>query len=208
MIELMLSMLLVEVPHLDKTKVLDGLNEISTIDAKVGASGKLHGSEVDPVVLAGIQWFEGRFNPRPRDGDCTTSCSAVGAMQIATSNRSIIPRWSEAEEHGFLSPVTIEEMRTPTISVRLGYTILHHWKNECGGTLGVWLTAYGWGRCPGSKNKKISKGYVDREGVRRCAVITAMLERLDRKPEGWRCGHERRRVPRRTARLVRRISGG
>lgn len=226
--EIMLSMVLHEVPALEKhpDKLEAWRSDIEAmveIDRTVTKSGVLFSPEVDRIVLAGVRWYEARFRSKPRDGDCYVRhgwdkpgpvpewyrprriCPAVGPMQIVQANRYVIALWPEAQKLGISEPVTVEQLRDPEMNVRHGYATIAHWKNECGGTLGTWLTAFGWGDCPSRKNPKIRKHYVDREGVRRCALITALLERTMNKPEGWICGHEKRKIPRRTARLIRAI---
>ena len=57
---------------------------------------------------------------------------------------------------------------------------------------GVWLTAYGEGKCP--KNNQL-----DYEGIRRCAVLTSLLKVNNILPDDWKCGHEGKKMKDKTA---------
>jgi hypothetical protein len=160
-----------------------------------------------------------------------TKCPAKGPMQISEGNLRIMPAWQEVrsvfadikpwqqqvDEHGVnpwkLQPASIDELRDPEVNVRFGYSALWHWKNTCTGRrddprstpAGVWMTAWGWGKCPPPSRRTV--GYVDREGRRRCDKATTMMKRLVELarspqasfdytlPDGWYCGHEKRAKP-------------
>lgn len=149
-----------------------------------------------------------------------TRCPAKGPMQISYNTRQAVPAYAEVREifdgikpwkkqfengtnQWKLTPLlTEDEFKNPEINVRLGYGILWHWKNESSkglpadeirqAPLGAWLTAWGWGKLSPVNWKTVR--YVDKEGVRRCAVITAMLEKLNKKPSNWFCGHEQKKI--------------
>jgi hypothetical protein len=86
-------------------------------------------------------------------------------------------------------PITMDQMRaSPELGVRAGYAGLARWKALCGGTTPArWLTAWGWGKCPPPRT-------VDREAVRRCELATILLAQRGQTPEGWKCGHEGRKI--------------
>lgn len=81
-----------------------------------------------------------------------------------------------------------EDLREPETGVRAGYAGLLRWKGLCGGTPARWLTAWGWGKCPKEKTT------LDFEAVRRCELTTVLLIQRGQLPEGWKCGHETRKI--------------
>lgn len=216
----------------------EDIEHMVKIDAKVARPGYLVDPQVDRAILGGVRFYEARFQSEPSDGDCVLKrpkinkekaramrrkhggllprwfvrpkrvCSAVGPMQIAKGNRSILPAWEEVRilfdgikswkqevEEGTspwkLEGASMAELRDPEFNVRFGYGTLWHWKNACRGAkadprdapVGAWLTAFGWGRCPPANWRSVV--YVDREGRRRCEKITTImtsLEELSQKP--------------------------
>lgn len=121
-------------------------------------------------------------------------CHAVGPMQIAMATRNTIAGWPEVqavfkervlaaegfEERDF--PFSKEEVEDPYTNVRLGYGNLAHWKAACldrhgQAPVGVWLTAYRYGKCP-AKQKNSGKYYIDDEAKKRCALISDMIKAL------------------------------
>lgn len=162
-------------------------------------------------------------------------CPAVGPMQINKNNRFIAPAWEEVRSQfagikdwdklvaqgeniwkvGYQDKMTVEELRDPELNVRLGYSLLMHWKAESDRDLpahesrktppGSWITAWGWGKLSPVNPRTVR--YVDMEGKRRCEVITKLMVDLEeasrapgsgfhyRVPAGWFCGHEKTRAP-------------
>lgn len=156
----------------------------------------------EAAVLVAVQWFEARYRVKPRDGDPRFNRelkrnvgTAVGPMQISKGATFWLPR-IDPQWRG----VTVEVLRDPETNVRAGLSVLRHWRATCVGKPGAWISAYGWGKCT-------PRGYVDREGVRRCAVAAAVRRRLGAsKP--WVCGHEKKKLDPQTIRLVRAIDAG
>lgn len=177
-----------------------GVEALAPIIVEVGSQGLLVSPEVDPAMLAAVAWYESTFRPDSPDGDChriglspdtTTMCTATGPMQVVKSAGSYLGAVEPS-----LKDIRADALRDPKTSVRAGYAALRLWKKLCGGSPAVWLTAYVWGHCPRSP---------DWEGVRRCALATAMLDKLGHKPADWACGHEKRAVESHTRFLVRKI---
>ena len=149
--------------------------------------------EVDLNILATIQLFESRLRPNTKDGDCIRhykkiggeniikfDCRSVGNMQIS---RGAV-KWAQNIDHEKFKNLTVEDLRTPETNTRVGYYILKQFKTSCKSSLpGVWITAYGEGKCP--KNNQL-----DMEGLRRCAVLTEELKTQSIMPINWKCGHE------------------
>lgn len=196
----MLAALSAEVPRIAEdpryAKHRDGVVKLAKITAEVTEPG------VERAAVVAIQFYESRYRLRPRDGDPRfdratnrTVGTAVGPMQLSKGATWWLPR-VDPQWRG----VTVAALRDPRTNVSAGVSVLRHWRRECGGRPGAWISAYGWGKCT-------PRGYVDREGVRRCAVTAAVLRRLGETPEGWECGHERKRVDPHTARVVRAIVG-
>ncbi len=197
----MLAALSLEVPYITEdraTEHRESVYELARINREVAES------DAEAAVLASIQYFEGRYRVRPKDGDCrpfwngsawARRCGAFGPMQISVA----APRWLVRMDSKWKG-ITVKELRDPRRHVEAAQEILNSWRKKCGGkSYGVWITAYGWGRCP-------TKGYVDWEGSRRCALATAILEAGNRVPEGWKCGHEGRSQTRRTRAVVARVA--
>jgi len=162
-------------------------------------------------------------------------CPAVGPMQISKNNRFIAPAWPEVRQQfsgiknwdklagqgvdiwkvGYQDKLTVKEMRDPEINVRLGYSLLVHWKVESNKDLpehekrktppGAWITSWGWGRLSPVNHRTVR--YVDMEGKRRCELVTKLMKGLEEKskepdsgfhyrvPKGWYCGHEKLPAP-------------
>jgi hypothetical protein len=91
------------------------------VDRKVTQRGVLVSPEIDRLLIGGMRFFEGRFQSRPKDGDCIrgwhsyyhvprgrwpqgyvpkpyTKCPAKGPMQISEGNLGILPAWEETRE--------------------------------------------------------------------------------------------------------------
>ncbi len=177
-----------------------GVERLARIDLEVTSGGRLVSSDVDWALVAAVQWYESRFRPEPPDGDCTElgllgayrrTCQAVGPMQLNTA-----AGWFLRQELPSLAGARAAQLREPQTNVLAGYATLNRWKGICGGPPAIWLTAYGWGRCPQR---------TDWEGARRCALATALLDRAGTKPDGWICGHEKRTVDQRTRFLIRKL---
>lgn len=187
----------------------------SVLQSKVASAGMLVSPEVDERILAAVGWYEARNQTRPNDGDChwqapsiatgpgpqVLVCDAFGPLQLAKSNIVLVLRSPEAKALGLPAELTLAQARDPEAAMRLGYAALAMKKRECGGQPGEWLTAYGWGKCP-------PRGHLDWEGVRRCALADALLERDSVKPEGWVCGHEKRKVKRAHDRRIIQLARG
>ncbi len=128
-------------------------------------------------------------------------CNAVGPMQIAKGNLHNLPSWpevsSEFSDRGWSSdepasikqnPITLEELRDPKVNVRLAYAALEHWKNVCRdkdgaeAPVGVWFTAYRYGRCP-AKHRS-GEFYVDEEAKTRCSLVASMVDALSADADG------------------------
>lgn len=219
---LMLLMIQREVPAFRNPSIVETVRSekiepADTIDQLVG-TGALVSPDVDRVLLAAARWYEARFANRPPDGDCGWflrpkgwqhegghggTCRAKGPMQVGLGwSNGLLP--TDLSAAGLPDPIPRDfDPHDPEAGVRAGYAVLVHWKTVCGAshpTLpGVWLTAYGWGRCPPRLHTGL---YIDREGVRRCALATSMLEATGTKPDGWRCGHEGRKLEPYDARFI------
>ncbi len=177
-----------------------GVAELAAIIIDVSKDGALVSPEVDAALLSSVAWFESRYRPDSPDGDCrelglggeyVRTCNAVGPMQLSKGAGQYL-----AQEDPSLKGTRAEALRDPRTSVRGGYAALRLWKRLCGKTPAHWLTAYVWGKCPRTP---------DWEGLRRCALATAILDKLDKKPEGFTCGHEGRTVEGHTKFLVRKL---
>jgi len=181
------------------------ITQLAKIHAEVAAPGHLVDPQTDAALLAAVSWFESRHMLKPRDGDARYNQAqqklvgtVVGPMQVSKAAPQIVPTWS------ILGPkykgLTVEKMRDPRKNVELAYDILRQWKDQCEGSPGVWITAYGWGRCPG-KTFGPSERTVDWEGKRRCKLATQTMIRMEKAartdpnftytvPKDWYCGHE------------------
>lgn len=143
-------------------------------------------AEVDLNIIATIQLFESRLKYNIKDGDNHRS---VGPMQISVS----AVNWAKNIDSEKFKNLTLDQLRLPETNTRLGYDILKQYKISCKSSLpGVWLTAYGQGKCP--KNNEL-----DFEGIRRCAVLTSQMDYLGITPPDWKCGHENKILKDRTA---------
>jgi hypothetical protein len=235
----MMAAILKEVPRLPQypDKLASYQAEVAQmieVDRKVAERGALVNPEIDRLLLGSVRFFESRFRVAPKDGDCREHryanlpsgswpvgfdvtkapkwCPAKGPMQIDFGTRFVIPTWPEARELGIEKRrYTEDEWREPVFNVRLGYTILAHWKAESDRGVrrttppGVWFTAFGWGKVPPFNRRTVR--YVDREGRRRCEFATSMMTELARLatqkdagfsfalPSDWWCGHEAGPMP-------------
>jgi hypothetical protein len=173
-----------------------------TLDAKVAEAALLVSPEVDAALLDAARWYEARLQSHPKDGDChfvpipgpkrdfKTVCSAAGVLQVQSPALRAVLGTVEGKAAGLPEePITMDQMRaSPELGVRAGYAGLARWKALCGGTTPArWLTAWGWGKCPPPRT-------VDREAVRRCELATILLAQRGQTPEGWKCGHEGRKI--------------
>jgi hypothetical protein len=150
-------------------------------------------SSVDPLVdartdvllLGSVAWYESRLSLRPKDGDPLhlpggDVGTVVGPMQISKAAPSWVKNWPELAKKW--PGLTVEAMRDPVVNIRLAHDILSFWKTQCGGPPGVWLTAYGWGRCPNVRGR----GHVvDWEGRRRCRTMRRLMDRVASEDVGY-----------------------
>ena len=206
----LLTLLGLEVPNLHAdvhSARRDGVVQLAAINHEVAKPGKLVSHEVDELLLATIQFYEARLDPHPPDGDCRPNgryakvCSVQGPMQLMKGANAFLPAYDPSWKG-----VTSKDLRDPRTNVDAAYTVLAQRKTDCGGPPGVWITAYGQGKCPTwtwRDGKRVRK--IDWEGRRRCALLTALLEQTGRKPDGWLCGHEGKPVLRHTRWLVRKL---
>ena len=180
----------------------EGAATLVTYHVGTGAAGLLHSKTVDPFVLASVNFYESRFRLKAPDGDCWTSnagkrCASVGAMQLVKVARHWLPRMDPSPHWQGL---TVNDLRTPSVSIAGAYVVLDYWKRKCHkgkGTIAQALTAYGRGRC----TKR-----VDWQGVRRCALAVEMMRRSKVLPRGFKCGHEGRSIRhRRDRNLMRKL---
>lgn len=186
------------------------VNAVAAIHVEVAKKGQLVDEKVDAAILASISFFESRHMLKPKDGDARYSQAqkklvgtVVGPMQVSKAAPRLVKIWPEPWRSKW-DGLTVKKMRDPKTNVELAYDILKMWKDMCGGPPGVWITAYGWGRCPKWDYTRKHK-YVDWEGRRRCRLITQTMVRMAKDdelgwkmPEDWYCGHEK--YPRRTKR--------
>lgn len=130
-------------------------------------------------------------------------CNAVGPMQLAKGFAPNLSSWFEvasefSTERGWLfdQPATLKQnpfkevdLRDPRTNVRIAYAELAHWKQECRAKdrseapVGVWLTAYRYGHCPGL-SKATGRFYIDREASVRCKLVQGMVAALTQDSEG------------------------
>lgn len=130
-------------------------------------------------------------------------CNATGPMQINKGNTWSAPEWPEVQaefterdwrpETTLVSfkprkapwrddPMTAEQLKEPKTNVRMAYAILQHWKNICvekdgsAAPMGVWFTAYRWGKCPAVKGRR--GYYVDPEAKLRCKIANSLATAL------------------------------
>ena len=180
----------------------EGATKLAVIHASVGKAGKLHSKDVDPFILASVNFYESRFKLKAPDGDCWTSsrgkrCASVGAMQLVKVARHWLPMMVAGKRWKGL---TVADLRKPDVSIAAAYDVLQFWQRTCHkgkGTVAQALTAYGRGRC--------SK-HVDWQGVRRCALAVSMMRNVGALPAGFKCGHEGKRIRLRRDRvLVRKL---
>lgn len=179
-----------------------GINNQIEIDSNIiNDSGALltDNKDIDLNILATVQLFESRLKPDPKDGDCQWNfikghkskliCKSFGPMQISGG----VVKWAKNILPENLQNLTNEQLHNPETNTRVGYIILNNFKAICKSSLpGVWLTAYGEGKCP--KNNQL-----DFEGIRRCAVLTSMLKVNNILPDNWKCGHEGKKMNDKTA---------
>lgn len=178
-----------------------GLSNQIQINQKIisEANDYLINEDVDLSILSTIQLFETRLKPDPKDGDCFWNfkrgqktklvCRAFGPMQISGG----VVKWAKNILPDDLQNLSKEKLHDPETNTRVGYIILKNFKAICKSSLpGVWLTAYGEGKCP--KNNQL-----DYEGIRRCAVLTSLLKANNILPDDWKCGHEGKKMKDKTA---------
>lgn len=200
------------------------ITKMVEVDRRWASRGLLVDARTDRLLLGAIRFFEARFSSQPRDGDCSfvrrhlseaqkralrdpktrllpawatqpqRVCNAVGPMQVSRTVRVLVQGWPEYQQLGLPQKLTVEQMRDPELGVGVGYSVLSHWK-KCGGPPGVWITAYGWGKCP-PKHPRTDR-VIDFEGKRRCKKVAAFMTALEEKgvyqrPQGWWCGPEKK----------------
>lgn len=134
-------------------------------------------------------------------------CRAVGPQQLNKGNTTHLPPWKEIQqlfpernwatvEGRKKDKLTEAQLRDPETNIRLSFGILAHWKNECrqkdgsDAPVGVWFTAYRYGRCPFLA--KTGKYYIDEEAKTRCGLIEQMAdgftdENVYALPKSFRC---------------------
>jgi hypothetical protein len=194
--------------RLDKRRV--EVKELAALHIEVAKKGQLVDPLTDAAILTGISFYESRHMLKPKDGDARFNWrtqksvgTVVGPMQVSKAAPRLVKIWPEPWRTKWKG-LTVKKMRDPKTNIALAYDILKMWKDMCGGPPGVWVTAYGWGRCPKYDYTRKHK-YVDWEGRRRCKLITQTMERLAKNPEAkydmpekWYCGHEKYPTGRRT----------
>lgn len=118
-------------------------------------------------------------------------CKAVGPMQINKGNARNVVAWDEVRSafpnRDWSSPkqkyFSLDELVESETNVRVSYAILKHWKNECrqkdgsDAPVGVWLTAYRYGKCP-PLGKSSGRYYIDAEAKLRCSIATGLAKAL------------------------------
>lgn len=176
----------------------ENMVEALELDRRVGSAGALVSPDVDTALLDAARWYEARLRQRPKDGDCRpeadekapggfrTVCHAIGPLQVTRAAYMAVLATPEGDLAGLQTERG--DLRDPETGVRAGYAALLRWKTLCGGPPARWLTAWGWGRCPPGRT-------VDGEATRRCEFATILLESRGELPEGWKCGHEGRKIP-------------
>jgi hypothetical protein len=188
-------------------RLLRGFAELAAVYETAGAAGELVAPEVDGVLLAANGYFESRNQPRVSAGDKGWS---VGAQQVSTG----FLKWGKRLDAKRWTGLTRNQLRDPATNAAAAIEVLKHWRWQCTvedtvgeeqipALPGAWFTSYRTGRCSRLTSRKTRK--VSDAGVRRCAVATALLERLGRKPAHWKCGHEGRRLSAKTRALVVRL---
>ena len=185
----------------------EGVATLARINVETAQDALLVNPEVDAALLTAVQWYESRFRPQVRDGDCRMLglgnsfrkvCSVQGPMQLM-KGAGKLPLFVGTPFEGLSN----QELKKPERNIPAAYRALGYYKRICGGPPGVWITAYGMGRCP--KRSWYGLSSLHWEGARRCALLTGILESTGTKPKGWRCGHEGQSVLPHTRYLVRRL---
>jgi len=177
------------------------IHKLAALHAEVTKKGALIDPKTDAALFAAISWYESRQMLKPRDGDRRLMRdgkirgTAVGPMQVSMGATEWVKWWDVGKKK--YKGLTVKQMRDPKFNIELFYDIMQHWKKTCGGPPGVWITAYGWGRCPKYDYTRKHKT-VDWEGRRRCKLMTATMKRMAANPdfdyempEDWYCGHEK-----------------
>lgn len=150
LITILIMLARVEQPHLDATKHARYLASIRTMASayvEVGKEGALVSPAADAALLAAIGYEESRHRTYIKDGDCyhpmfgPKVCDSIGPMQLSRA----INRWPGFPQFRNTKP---EHMRSASDSVAIAYDMLAHYKQKCGKTPAVWLSAYAMGRCP------------------------------------------------------------
>ncbi len=145
-------------------------------------------------------------------------CRAVGPQQLNKGGVKHLPPWPEIQAlfpaRDWATPagrkkdkLTEAQLRDPRTNIKLSYGVLLHWKNVCTqvdgspAPVGVWYTAYRYGRCPFlGKNKKY---HIDAEAKERCRLVEAMAAGFESStlyalPEGFRCTYDSSTLKRQT----------
>jgi hypothetical protein len=177
-------------PENDDPRYDDKMTEVSQLTdmfVETAKDGHLVDPETDAAILGTISWFESRIMLKPKDGDPRFSGgrngkyqgSVVGPMQISKGAPIWVKTWPMRDEWLGL---TVEQMRDPKTNVKLAYDILTYWKDTCGGPPGVWISAYGSGKCPGKYGKN---SYSITKGARgRCKMLVRIMQGLASNKHG------------------------
>jgi hypothetical protein len=168
------------------------VEQLSKMFVETAKSGDLVDPQTDAMILATLAWYESRIMLKPPDGDVMhlhegNVGTAVGPMQINKAAPYYVVQWPGGERWKGLD---VAKMRDPATNIELAYFNLKFRKDTCGGPPGVWIAAYGMGKCPkkwGQDNYSI--GW---EGKRRCKTLTRLMKKLAEKggytmPTDWSC---------------------
>ena len=116
-------------------------------------------------------------------------CNAVGPMQLNKGAGYQAQLWPEVRQEfpdrdWKKDPLDAKELKDSAVSSKMGYAVLKHWKSQCtdaegaAAPVGVWLTAYRYGRCPGKRGKY----HVDAEAKLRCDMTNELATSLAKDP--------------------------
>ncbi len=164
---------------------------LTQIFLDVAKPGVLVDPNTDAMLLATQCWFESALKLKPKDGDPTHLLAGnvgtvVGPMQISKAAPGWVSLLPGMEKWKGL---TVEQMRDPATNVALAYDILTYWKGACGGPPGVWIAAYGMGKCP--VKTWGGNSAIGWEGRRRCKTLTWMMKETVKQgyamPDDWSC---------------------
>lgn len=164
----------------------DEIDYMTQVFVDVASDRWLIDPKTDAILLAAVSWHESRVSTHPKDGDPLHLAggdvgTVVGPMQVSKAAPGWIKLWPELRERW--SGLTVDQMREPRVNVELARDILSFWKERCGGPPGVWLTAYGWGRCP--TKRWDGRRSIDWEGRARCKTIRRIIEYVASREVGY-----------------------